>query len=359
MAFLKVFVWFLALLLLPGCVDTTKTVTGEIVEYQVDTDDSLTALVIQTDEGETVGLVPAEGEEIYTFSWLPGNTVTEFREMYPYTVKVSAKCQRKKTTLQRQDGTEIPAYVAEWVTDGDKLIQPGAYTFSDGETVDLWEGSFFRHSYVLSDGTTLLHMDGHGPVNTHMGNLVSFDHLSPGAQEKVLAFYEEQGLLYDELEELEKAYRFYTADPEHYVSLMAGQDILPCFSNENILSFTTTVTLPLKPGHITEIRLTHTFDRETGEQISNYDLFTVPPEELMVTLLELNSYENWEDAPSIEEMQAALKPEYIRLSEAHISFDFPAGTLPSQDHSFSFGLSHFGQEWDVLQPWAQPDISQK
>ena len=58
--------------------------------------------------------------------------------------------------------------------------------------------------------------------------------------------------------------------------------------------------------------------------------------------------------PTIEEMQAALRPEYIHLSQDHISITFPKGSLPSQEHGYGFGLSIFGQRWDALQEWAQP-----
>lgn len=359
MAFLKVFLLAIVLVLLPGC-DTTHSVSGEILEYHTNADDRLTALVIRTDEGETVGLVPPEGDERYATVWLSGDTVTEFRAQYPYTVMVSAECERKQTTMQRLDGTEIPAYVAEWVTDDDKLIQPGAYTFSDGATADLWESGFigfYDRKYTLSDGTELLWIEGRGPENVQVGNLASFNDLSPAAQEQILAFYEGQEPLYDERAELERAYGFYQEDPENFQSLLVGQNISPCYSNERIISFFTTTTLPLKPRHITEVRLCHTFDRETGKPISNYDLFTVPPEELIATLLELSNAEYWEDAPTMEEYLAALKPEYIRLSDDHISIDFPGGTLPGHENTYGIGFSHTPETWALIQPWARPESS--
>ena len=353
MAFLKVFLLLISLLLLPGC-DSSQRVSGEIVEYHVDAQDNLTGLTVLTDENKTMTFVPSEDEAHRIVSWLGADTLPEIKEQFPNEVLVSVQYSGKQTTLTDPDGTTHSAYIADWVTETAHLTTRNAFTFPDGVTADLWEENFTRSHYALSDGTVLLRIDGHGPENVYVGNTGSFDDFTPAAQERVLAFYEEQGLLYDEITHLLRAYSFYQNDPDNFQALLVGQDISPCFSNGNIVSFLTTVTEPISPGHIDELRLCHTFDRNTGERISNYDLFTVPPEDILALLLDHAGYENWENAPSIEEMQAALQPEYIHLSQNHINIMFPTGSLPSQEHGCGFGLSIFGQEWNALQDWAQP-----
>lgn len=352
MAFSKVFLLLISLLLLPGC-DSSRSVSGQITQYHVDAQDNLTGLTVLTDEGQTMTFVPTEDEEHLIIFWLGADTLPEIKEKFPNEVLVQVQYSGKQTTLTAPDGTTHSAYIADWVTETAHLTTRNVYTFPDGVSVDLWEGWPDR-SYRLADRTELLRIDGHGPENVHGGSLVSFDDFSPAAQEKVLAFYEEQGLLYDEITHLLRAYAFYQNDPQNFQSLLAGQAVSPCYGNETIISFLTTVTEPISPGHIDELQLCHTFDRNTGERISNYDLFTVPPEELLRLLLDHAGYENWENAPSIEEMQAALQPEYIHLSQNHISIMFPTGSLPSQEHRYGFGLSIFGQEWNALQDWAQP-----
>ena len=52
MAFSKFFLCILMLMLLPGCVDTSQSVSGEILEYHSAENDTLTALVIETEDGE-------------------------------------------------------------------------------------------------------------------------------------------------------------------------------------------------------------------------------------------------------------------------------------------------------------------
>jgi len=349
MAFLKLFVLVMALVLLPGC-DTTQRVSGEITQYHTDAEDRLIGLTIRTDEGESLTFVPEEEEAHRIVFWLGADTLTEIQEKFPDAVLVNVQHEGKKSALTQPDGTQLPAIVAEWVIDTAHLETEKAYTFSDGTSADLWD-EWPAYAYRLEDRTALLRVGHPGSLESSL----SANGSTPAAQEKLLAFYEAQGLLYDEQAELEKAYSFYQQDPENFKALHVEQNVSAAFFNENIISIRTTVVLPVSPGYIEEFSLCHTFDRKTGEQISNYDLFTVPQEEILPLILSYTTYENWENAPAMEEMQAALRPEYIFLSDQHINITFPAGTLPSQQHSYGFGVSLFGQSWDALQPWAQPE----
>ena len=352
MPFFKVFLCLLALLFLPGC-DTSRTVEGYITAYHTDEQDKLTGLSVQLLDGETMTFVPAKDEEYRIVSWLGADTLTEIQEKFPGDLLVSAKYGGKTTTLIQPDGTQLPAYVADWVMDIAHLKTPGAYTLPDGVTADLWE-EWSQHNYCLPDRTELLRVDGHGPENVYGGSsMFAFEDLSPAVQERILAFYEAQGLLYDEFAELERAYRFYLTDPDNFQSLWVGQEISPYYANENIISFLTTVTLPLSPGRIDEFQLCHTFDRNTGEQISNYDLFTAPPEEVVRTLLELGNYQYWDTPPVVEEIVMVLKPEYIHLSDDYLSIDFPSGTF--DERRYGFGFNHTPETWKLIQPWARPE----
>ena len=163
MAFLKVLLLLTTLLLLPGC-DSSQRVSGEIVEYHVDAQDTLTGLTVLTDEGKTMTFVPAEDEAYRIVSWLGADTLPEIKEQFPNEVMVSAQYSGKQTTLTDPDGTTHSAYIADWVMDTDHLTTRNVYTFPDGISVDLWEGWSDR-SYRLSDRTELLRINGHGPEN--------------------------------------------------------------------------------------------------------------------------------------------------------------------------------------------------
>jgi len=238
--------------------------------------------------------------------------------------------------------------VETWVLEQEKVI-----TFSDGESLDLWRNQIGDACYKLSDGTELLTIRTPiGPDNVYVAGVESLEDLTEPAQNSIREFYEEQGLLYDTHAELEKAYEEYLRRengevyPERYIS----QDIVPVASNDKIMCFLTTVILPVEGQIAQEIRLGATFDRETGEVMSNWNLFTLPEEEARQWLLEAFNV----DSSLRREMEAALKPEYIVLFPESLEVTFPRGTLPSQDYSYSVGLD-YEELRKVLQPWAIPD----
>lgn len=67
---------------------------------------------------------------------------------------------------------------------------------------------FVQHMIIggVEKNLLLAVTDSSGPDNCYVGGIESFDDLSETAKEKVLAYYEAQGTLYDEEAELERAY---------------------------------------------------------------------------------------------------------------------------------------------------------
>ena len=81
------------------------------------------------------------------------------------------------------------------------------------------------------------------------------------------------------------------------------------------------------------------------------DLFLCPPEEMAPRLLELADLS---DPALRSEMEAAFSGRSLLFFPEHLEIAFPAGSLPSQEHSYLLGL-----DWDeelaaLLQPWALP-----
>ncbi|WP_018305859.1 hypothetical protein [Desulfitobacterium hafniense] len=236
------------------------------------------------------------------------------------------------------------------------MVEEKVMTFSDGESVNLWRRGPFGHAaYKLSNETTLLLVqDPAGPANVYVGGVESLDDLSESAQRAVCAFYEEQGLLYNVQSELENAYAEYLACQdkgtlfrEHYIS----QDIAPVASNDSIICFLTSVILPVNGQMAQEVHLGAVFSRETGEVLNNWELFSLPEEEARRRLLDAF---NIGDPALRKEMQAALKPEYIILFPDNLDVTFPRGTLPSQEDSYTIGIS-YDELQGVIQSWAIPN----
>lgn len=240
---------------------------------------------------------------------------------------------------------------ADWV-----LEEEGAVTLSDGTQVDLWHlGHNDDGFYKLSDGTLLLRIDTPcGPQNSFAAGVESFDDLSPAAQEAVSAYYEAQGLLYDPQAQLEDAYATYldcqTAGTE-YQERYIRQEIYPVACNDTIMCFLTSVILPVEGENdrtVQELSLSAVFDRDTGERLRIWDLFTLPEEETRQRLLDLAA---GFDPVLRSEAEAALRPEYIIPRSDGLELTFPQGSLPSQEYTWGTSVPYSDLQ-DVLRPWA-------
>lgn len=243
------------------------------------------------------------------------------------------------------------------------LTEEGVYTFSDGMSVDLWQldSRDDKRNYRLSDGTALLwERRSPGPENVITGQ-TSIQDLNETAQAAIAAYYEERGLLYDVEWELERAYRLYLRcreSGETYRDGMVEQTVVPVGKSQQAAYLQTILTLPLdEPGQIGMTNLWDVFERETGERLSMWDLFTVPEEEARRQLLrEMRPVDIGDSPEARTAIAAALRPEYVSIASDRIEVWFPKGTLPEEEHD---GWVLYYEDHpvllDILQPWAIPD----
>lgn len=240
--------------------------------------------------------------------------------------------------------------VENWV-----LAEEGVYTLSDGSRVDLWqmEQFHFWQLYKLSDGTGLLRENRpSGPENVYVGNQITFENLNETAQENILVYYQERGLLYDIPAELEKAYQTYQrcqAEDQTFDSFMVEQSIVPCGSNDTVCYYMTVLTSSYDVQLVNELRLCDAFQRDTGEKVEISDLFTVSQEELARWIADYYGAEE----PLNAEMRAALQPEYLIFQDDHLDVMFPAGSLPSQEYSTGMFIA-YGELEGMIYEWAVP-----
>lgn len=222
-----------------------------------------------------------------------------------------------------------------------KLTEEKAIVFSDGEYADQWQQDTFgfQDVYKLSDGTELMTViNPVGPENSLTAGQESFKDLSETAQDAIRDYYEEQGLLYDLTEELEKAYVKYQKCRESdtvYKSARIEQSVTPVSANESKMCFLTTVQLPGDGDTYEEYRSSAVFDRKTGKQMDVWDLFAVPKEEAEEALFAQITRESLK-----EDMRQALKPEYITFFPDNLEVFFPAGTLKSQKEGYGMGIGY-------------------
>jgi len=236
------------------------------------------------------------------------------------------------------------------------LEKEKAMTFFDGESVSLWRKNDSADKiYKLDDGTVLLiEQEPVKPENVYVGGVASFDGLTQNVREAIMNYYDEQGLLYDVSVELEKAYAEYLAckvEGRPYNKRHVCQSTVPTASNEKIICFLTTVTLPVNNQMAQKIRLGTVFDRITGSEINKWELFNISEEKARERLVKALAA----TSPDLvlTEMEAALKPEYIIIFTDNMEVTFPSGSLPSQKNSYTAGIT-FEDISSILKPWAFP-----
>lgn len=351
----------LALALLPGLAacrpKADKQVQGLVTQVQTSAEGELLSFIVQTDGGDQVGVL-LTGETHVSPSGSLCGTPEEFWQAFQAEltpdVEVSALCFSASKKLTAQDGREFSAYEAHDVIITGHLRRGGA-SLRDGTALDVLESAYHpaERTYFL-DGVRLLSVSApSGPASSYVMGQESLDDLSEAARERVLAYYEERGLLYDEVEELELAYANQRSMGENFHCHHLDQSVSPSASSQRVMYFLTTVTLPTDHGDTCtayELRLGDAFDRDTGERIPAWDLFTCSREEVLSALLEASRITD----PALRaEMDHAFTPERIALFPDSISANFERGSLPSQEHDYILS-ARIADLPGLLQDWAVP-----
>ncbi len=342
---------------LTACQDE-KNISGALAEVQTAEDGSLSALILERD-GKRTGVLLAEKTSVWPRgegSWTGEEAMEAFRKDLQPGNELSAWCYPRKEKLETAEGESIPAYWGQSVHING-ILKRNALTLRDGTAIDVMEngGQGDNRTYQLFDGTELLRVDDNGgPENHYVMSLESFDDLTPQAQEKVRAYYEAQGPLYNEREELERSYAAYQELGEAFECDWVQQDAAPSASNDKIMYFVTSLRLPQEYGG----RLSYerqsggAFDRETGEKIDNWDLFAVPEAEVRRRFPELCG---WVDEPELRAaMSEALKGDMFVFFPENVSVDFPPGSLPGEENGYCISLHYKDAPEGFFQPWAIP-----
>ena len=237
-----------------------------------------------------------------------------------------------------------------------ELAEENALVLSDGTAVDRWQKGYSGYDfYKLKDGTELLREEHpSGPENVYVGGRESFTSLPEHTAKAISAYYDDMGLLYDLETEAEGAYQEYLtcqAEKTEFSSHLLGQSTSLCASNERVVYFLTSVTLPLGGQYAMEYQAGAAFDRETGKVIPVWDLFTLPEEDVKALIVE-------KFAPRSEaeraEMLEKLTAEDLVFQPDSLSVSFPYGVLTTELYTSVVGID-YGELTGVLHDWAVPD----
>ena len=335
-----------------------KSVSGFLTEVRTDENGNLTALVLELD-GKRTGVLVAEGTSFWPLgegSWTGEEALEAFRKDLQPGNEFRAWCYPRKEKLETAEGGSIPAYWGQSISISG-ILKRNALTLRDGTPVDVLESDVWgTRRYRLADGTELLAVETPTkPEDVYVMGQESFGDLSERAQEKVRAYYEEQGLLYDELEELEKSYAACRELGESFACDRIDQRTSPCASSERVMYFLTSLARPQEYGERTcyEWRSTAAFDRETGEKLSNWDLFAASEDHVRRRFPELCGWVK--DRSLREAMSAALEADLFVFLPGRVSVSFPPGSLPGEENTYVISLDYEDAPEGFFQPWAIPE----
>lgn len=329
-------------------------ISGLVTELQQGEDGALTALVIQTAVDEEIGILLTEE----TVSHLPDQpTATPASHAALRTdLLLSADCAQDETVLIRADGTQCAAYAARYLEVNGQLNR-GAVALRDGTLLDVVESNnLITCRYRLADGTELLHVSApSGPERVHVSGKESFDDLNETAQANVLAYYEQRGLLFDEQAELEKVYALYQTLGPDFRTGWLNQSVSLSASGERVIYFLTAVDLPaVRENEIVynEVQLGDAFDRETGAHLDVWELFNVPRETVIKTILDANR--DITDPALRAALESAPWDGRIVFFPDRLSVTFEPGILPGQTDAYGIGYDNRAGIQALMQDWAVP-----
>lgn len=338
--------------LLSGCGGESRAVSGIVTEIQTGDGGALTALVLRTDTGEELGMLI--GEE--TIASPPGggggttqSLLKEFQEALHVDDSVNAWYGGRKQTLTTASGEKIAAYKASHLRITGGLLR-GAVTMPDGTALDLLDLGETRR-YRTADGTELLCV--RNPENRFAENIGT---LGEAAQEKIVDWYAERGPLYDEGAALEKVYALYRELGEAFNPGLAYQSVYMSAQSERAVYLLTVVTEPTgeENGNLLhETDLCDAFDKQTGERLGVWELFTVPKEKVMRAVLDANGID---DEKLRAEMAAAEWDGHVVFYDDSLMVEFGPGVLPSEPEGFWLTVDYENGIGGLMYDWARPEM---
>lgn len=340
----------LCICLLNSC-NGKQTIDGRVISALSGANTESVQLIIRENPGKEIGIVM--DDETYVIPLIDDVDEKNFKDGNITDVYIRAECSRFGSSIKGEDGKKLKTYKARYIyIDG--ILTRNAMQLADGTYIDIW-----KHSdsviYQLNDGTRLLRVrTPHGPENVYTAGVENFDVLNETAKSNILSYYNNLGPLYDVNAELERAYADYrnTQDKPEFNPYFLSQETAVVSSNDKVMYFLTSVTLPVYGNNVHELRLGAAFDRETGAYISNWDLFSCSEKEAIKAILDIAGIT---DFALRAEMEEAIRPEYIILFRSNLEVTFPRGSLPSQENTYTLALDYNDDLRNILNDWAIPE----
>lgn len=342
---MKRIIWLLMLLLLlTGCAKGAREFNGEIIAFHhVDGDGEVYAFQLLRQDGKEFEIFLREDTDI--LCWVDTLSREEFLEGNKTGLLVNVEYEKISGMYMAKDVS----------VNGQRFEK--VITLEDGTHIDVVERMFGSRDYCLEDGTVLLYeRDRVGPED--MSSAFSYDDLNRKAQESISAYYEAKEPYYDLKELLEQAYsKWYILknNDREFQPNSVSCDIYPSAINEKLVFYGCEMLLPGETDNAS-VREGAVFDRETGEWISSFELFTCDQQELLDVLFETLKIE---DEVLQKNIRAAMSPEKIIFSEEGLELWFAEEELTEYGSSYGMGISYRDGIGHLMHDWAIPDSEEE
>ena len=239
-------------------------------------------------------------------------------------------------------------------------VKSGAYTLSDGTVVDEWAQTLLGDRvYRTGDGASLLRVPQRPAIESvYVVNMIRFDQLEETARNEIRVYYDENWPELDILAILEQAWAEYQQDTgESFSGYRADQLIYPTAYNDHIVVYCVETMVPVEDNVVRQEYTSTIFDRQTGQVIDFWDLFTVDRETAKDTMARLLAakdptvfaQEKGED--QLRQIRAGLNQERIRVTQSGLEVCFPGGTLSWMKYDYYLYL-RIDEVEEILYDWA-------
>ena len=224
------------------------------------------------------------------------------------------------------DDRSISAYsVSSVLVEGQ--LEKSVMTLPDGESVDLMRSALFGSIYRLGDGTALLNADVNIPDTVPDWFAVN--------------------LPYDLEDTVERAYTDLLAAGDGFEAWKLRYEVSESTESERVDYYAAELNLSQGEQESQYAARCYPFDRETGERLELWNLFTVPESEALETLLALSQSVH---SPDSESEAGHVDPDSIRFTPAGIELQCQ-GVPGWIAIGASAELESIVQSWAVPQEW--------
>ena len=221
-----------------------------------------------------------------------------------------------------------------------ELVNERAYVLSDGTAVSMWRGLIDAEHYRLPDGTELLIHHPAVPIENVASVGRGVGGLNEKAQARVKEYFKQRGELYDVGIALESAYRDLLNAREtgrKFESHPLMCEDVPVGENSHYLSVQTLITgVKTDSYYLGEASITLMsviFDRESGEPVSVWSLFSVDEKQAKERLVSFFA-EEYDKAVLLERFDMAD----ISWRGDLIEVVFPAECIEGEEYDFGAGI---------------------